>query len=219
MNTCFPINQEDLAYLSSRDSAIAEAIALIPPILRPGLPNSFYGLLHAISGQQISGKAHQSIWARICTNFSLSDPAQIAASEDLLRTCGLSQRKTSYICNIARLFAQGDLKEEELRKLPESDLRSRLLALPGVGPWTVDMLLIFAFQRKNILSEGDAGIQRGLRMLYGLKQISHEDFEKYHLLYSPVASIASLYLWEIASGRYTHWKDPLAEERKPRKQK
>lgn len=214
MSVYFPVLQEHLDYFISRDKHLAEAIALIGPIRRIVRPGAFQGLIHTICGQQISAKAHQSIWQRICERFSMDNAQMIAsASVDDLRACGLSGRKAMYIRNIAQLFAQGALSDRKLKNMPDDELRAQLLALPGVGSWTVDMLLIFTFLRRNILSRGDLGIQKGLRMLYGLEQLNQDLFDQYHDRFSPLASIASFYLWEIASGKYPQWSDPRTKKK------
>lgn len=204
----FPVQPEELTLLASKDKKLAHAIDLIGPIERQCHPGLLYGLMHAITGQQIGGKAHQSIWNRFRENFSPERPEEIASSSlESIRACGLSMRKAEYIRHLARLFSDGSLKDHLLSAMSDTDLRNTLIALPGIGPWTVDMLLIFTFQRKNIISFGDLGIQRGLRMLYGHKAITQQLFERYQKRYSPLASVASFYLWEIASGKYPHWRD------------
>ena len=50
------------------------------------------------------------------------------------------------------------------------------------------------------MSWGDLAIQRGLRMLYRHRKIDRKLFQKYKRRYSPYASVASLYLWEISGG-------------------
>ncbi|NLY31532.1 MAG: DNA-3-methyladenine glycosylase 2 family protein, partial [Firmicutes bacterium] len=71
-------------------------------------------------------------------------------------------------------------------------------ALPGVGVWTAEMLLIFSLNRPNILSYNDLAIRRGITNLYGLKELTRDQFEKYRARYSPYCSVASLYLWELS---------------------
>ena len=68
-----------------------------------------------------------------------------------------------------------------------------------MGEWTVEMLLIHSLERPNILSYKDLGIRRGIMKLYGLSQLSKEEFEVYRKRYSPYGTTASIYLWEIAS--------------------
>lgn len=206
MSGIFPISAEELSFLAKRDKRLAKTIEIVGPIKREVRTGAFQGLIHAICGQQISGKAHESIWKRFCARFDPDDAALIAkAPITALRECGLSERKAQYIGNIARLFHGGTLGEESLRGMGDNELRSHLVALPGVGPWTVDMLLIFTFLRKNILSCGDLGIQKGLQMLYRHKSLTPALFDRYHKRFSPLASIASFYLWEVASGKYPFW--------------
>lgn len=215
MSGIFPISADELACLAARDGRLGRAIELIGPIARQTHSGAFRGLAHAICGQQISAKAHKSVWTRFCAAFPPEDPAAAASAalEDI-KKCGLSLRKAGYIQNIAALFARKELSDEELKSLDEDALRERLTLLPGVGKWTADMLLIFTFQRKNILCYEDLAIRKGLRALYGGQEITPSFFERCRRLYSPLGSAASMYLWEIAGGAFPHWKDPAAEAKK-----
>ena len=61
------------------------------------------------------------------------------------------------------------------------------------------MLLIHSFQRPDILSYKDLGIQRGIKRLYNLKELAKKEFDMYRQRYSPCGTVASIYIWEIAS--------------------
>jgi DNA-3-methyladenine glycosylase II len=74
-------------------------------------------------------------------------------------------------------------------------------ALPGIGVWSAEMLLIFSMNRMNVLSWDDLAIRRGIMNLYHHQTLSKEQFEKYRKRYSPYCSVASLYLWEISSSQ------------------
>ncbi|MCF0247943.1 MAG: hypothetical protein HUJ86_04980, partial [Synergistes sp.] len=78
--------------------------------------------------------------------------------------------------------------------------------------WTAEMLLIFSLGRRDVLSFGDLGIQRGLRMLYRHKEITPAIFDRYRKRYSPCGTLASLYLWEISGGALPGLTDPAAEK-------
>jgi DNA-3-methyladenine glycosylase II len=71
-------------------------------------------------------------------------------------------------------------------------------SLRGIGVWTAEMMLIFSLQRRDVVSWGDLAIRRGMMRLYGLEELSREDFLRYRRRYSPYGSVASLYLWELA---------------------
>lgn len=72
-----------------------------------------------------------------------------------------------------------------------------LCRLDGVGKWTVEMLLIFSLERRDILSYDDMGIRRGLCKLHSLESLTEDEFKNYKELYSPYGTIASLYLWNV----------------------
>jgi 3-methyladenine DNA glycosylase/8-oxoguanine DNA glycosylase len=61
------------------------------------------------------------------------------------------------------------------------------------------MILIFSMQRPDVVSWGDLGIRRGMMALYGLKELTRDQFEEYRKRYAPYGSVASLYLWVIAN--------------------
>lgn len=187
--------------LSAADPALGAAIARIGPVSREGFAELFPALLNSIAGQQISGKALQTVWARLCAAMGEITPAKLRATgEEELRACGLSGRKTGYLRAAAEAFASGELDEATLRALPDEDFIAALTALPGVGRWTAEMLLIFCLQRPDVLSWGDYGIRKGLCLLHGLPAISRAQFAAYRARYSPHGTAASLYLWEIANG-------------------
>ena len=64
------------------------------------------------------------------------------------------------------------------------------------------MILLFCMQRRDIFSFNDLALQRGLKMLYKLTTLDKNRFESYRKKFSPHCSLASLYLWEISSGKY-----------------
>ena len=70
-----------------------------------------------------------------------------------------------------------------------------LTALPGVGVWTAEMLLIFALGRPDVVSWGDQAIRRGLMRLYGLETLNRVQFAEYRERYRPYGTVASFYLW------------------------
>lgn len=94
----------------------------------------------------------------------------------------------------------GSLDLEALQTMSDQEVCNRLSQIKGVGVWTAEMLMIFSMQRKDIISSGDMAIIRGLRMLYHHRKIMPQLFAKYKRRYSPYASIASLYLWQVSHG-------------------
>lgn len=202
----FKFGEEELAWLKKRDKKLGVWIDKIEKPKRLIQNDFFTGLVWTIAGQQISSKALQSIFARIKAVIFPLTPAKVLKNPASLRQCGLSHRKTEYICNIANLLQQNTIKQDELYNLSDNELIEYLSKLRGLGRWSAEMMLIFTFQRKNILSLGDAGIKKGINILYGDKEclntepsMSQDFFQKLKAIYDPFATIASFYLWEIAA--------------------
>ena len=195
-------------HLKKRDKALGRAIDKIGPIKRKVNPDLFSALINSIVGQQISTKAQATIWQRMQDKLTIITPESIlSCTEPELQSCGMSYRKTSYIRNVAKTVADGILDINGLREESDAEVCRELAKLDGIGIWTAEMLMLFSMQRPDILSYGDLGILRGMRMLYRHKEITRERFEKYRKRYSPYGSVASLYLWAIAGGAMEKLED------------
>ena len=107
-------------------------------------------------------------------------------------------RKAKYIKGIGEAAFRGDLDLLELREMPDEGVIEKLSSLPGIGVWTAEMLLIFSLCRPDVVSWGDLAIQRGMMKLYGLKDLSKKQFDRFRKRYSPCGSVASLYLWALS---------------------
>lgn len=187
-------------YLISRDSVLGKAIRRIGHIERAVIPELFAALINSIAGQQISGKALATVWARLCERLREITPETVlAAGEEGLRACGLSGRKAGYMLAAAHAVQDGTLPIHSLVDKSDEEIIKILTALPGVGRWTAEMLLIFSLERPDVLAFDDFGIRKGLCRLYGLEELTRAQFEQYRARYSPYATVAGLYLWEIAA--------------------
>lgn len=208
----------ETAHLAARDAALGRLMDAVGPIRRERIPEPFMALVHAIAGQQISAAAHATVWRRIVAAFPLFTPDRLAAAvPEALRACGLSARKAGHVREIARRAACGELEFASLSALEDAALCARLCELPGVGPWTAEMVMIFCLERKNVLSLGDFGIRKGLRMLYHKRELTPAFLARCKKRYAPCASVASLYLWALAGGACgADYVDPTRAEGKRR---
>ena len=209
----FEYGETEIAWLKSRDKTLAAAIDEIGHINRPVKPDLFEALIDSIVGQQISAKAHATVWGRIREKVELFTPENIVAVPiDELQKCGISKRKAEYIKEAASVVASGELDLNALHDMAEDEVCKRLSQIKGIGVWTAEMLMTFSMQRPNVMSIDDLAILRGLRMLYRHKKITLALFAKYKRRYSPYATVASLYLWAIASGACPTLYDPAQKK-------
>ncbi|MDR2016443.1 MAG: DNA-3-methyladenine glycosylase 2 family protein [Burkholderiales bacterium] len=197
----FKYGEKETAYLKSKDAALSKAIDEIGYVRREIIPDMFMALIYSIIGQQISTKAHKTVWARFQTMFEPVTPEHISSiPAEELQTCGTSIKKALYIKEITSQILDGSLDLAQLQTMSDDDVCKRLSQIKGVGTWTAEMLMIFSMQRMDIMSWSDMAIIRGLRMLHRHRKITPELFAKYKKRYSPYATVASLYLWKISLG-------------------
>jgi DNA-3-methyladenine glycosylase II len=204
----FSYGEKEIARLKARDAALGEAIDKIGHIHRTVDDDLFSSVIHHIISQQISSAAQKTIWERVTTKYGKITAAVIAGSSvEEIQALGMSFRKAEYIKDFADKVNRGEVSVEALKHKPDNEVIEALSKLKGIGRWTAEMLLIFCLQRPDVLSYDDLAIQRGLRMLYHHKTIDKKKFEKYRRRYSPYCTVASLYLWSIASGAIEGMKD------------
>ena len=211
----FEYGQDAVDYLRSRDKRMAEVIDRIGHVNRRVIPDLFAALVHSIVGQQISTKAHETIWQKLLAMLGEVTPEKIdALTDNELQSVGLSFRKVEYIKTIARQVLTGDFDIAALHDMTDDEVCARLSQLKGIGVWSAEMLMLFSMQRPNILSFGDLAIVRGLRMIHHHRKIDRKLFEKYRRRYSPYCSVASLYIWAVAGGAIPEMKDLAPKQKK-----
>lgn len=208
MENFFQYGETEIAYLKQADKRLAEVIDRIGKVERRVIPDLFAALVHSIVGQQISTKAHETIWGRIENALGKVTPEAIdRLSMEELQGFGITFKKAAYIRNATRKVMDGTFDIQALYTMDDNEVCTRLSELDGIGVWSAEMLMLFSMQRPNILSFGDLAIQRGLRMVYHHRKITRELFEKYRRRFSPYNSVASLYLWAVAGGAIEEMKD------------
>lgn len=171
--------------------------------MTPWQNEPFTALIGAIISQQLSVKAADTIEKRVLKLAGRGDrfiaSRLLAASDEELRACGLSGAKTRYIKGIAEAAQSGRLDLKRLRELPDDELIETLTQLNGIGVWTAEMLMIFAFGHPDVMSLGDLGLRKGIEVAY---ELDHRPSNKVMLgtaeVWRPYRSVASWYLWRAA---------------------
>ncbi|KAM0198248.1 hypothetical protein ACHAPA_009110 [Fusarium lateritium] len=176
----------------------------------------FENLSSGIISQQVSGAAAKSIKAKFLTLFEeqpgvrFPHPSQVAAkSIEELRTAGLSQRKAEYIKGLAEKFASGELSAQMLHDASDEEVMEKLIAVRGLGKWSVEMFACFGLKRMDVFSLGDLGVQRGMAAFVGrdiaklkskggkFKYMSEQDMTELSNKFSPYRSLFMWYMWRV----------------------
>jgi DNA-3-methyladenine glycosylase II len=204
--------------LERADPRLAELMARVGPCrlaMRPLSP--FHILLRSIVYQQLAGKAAAAIFGRVCAAFSsarLPRPGDVvAAPMEVLRGAGLSQGKALAVKDLAEKTLAGLVPQRSrLARLDDEAIVERLVAVRGVGRWTVEMLLIFGLGRPDVLPLDDYGVRKGFQSTFGKRSLpTPRQLARHGERWRPYRSVASWYLWRAAEAA-----GPLRQSR-PRK--
>ena len=140
-----------------------------PPLRRR--PAGFEGLARIIVGQQLSTASANAIWSRLTsTVHPFSAEAFLAASDGTLRRAGLSAPKTRTLRNVARAVAEGELEIESLTGYSDEAIHEQLTRVPGIGPWTADIFIMFCLGRRDAFAAGDLALQVATQGAFGLER-------------------------------------------------
>lgn len=188
-----------LKHLKAADAVMGRLIEQIGPYRIEYSPPNFHTLAKAIVLQQLSGKAAARIFARLveaCGDGELRPAALLELSVARLRSLGLSRQKISYLRELAQRTLAGEIRWRTLARLPDEEVGRRLTQVKGIGLWTVQMFLIFALRRLDVLPSGDLGIRAAVRRAYGFPQMpGPAEIERLGEAWRPYRSVASWYLW------------------------
>jgi len=194
-----------IQHLRTRDPRLAEWIERLGPVKLAARrsPDPFLALLETVAHQQLAGAAAKAIWTRVLRLFpegGLDPKALLSLSDDQLRSAGLSKAKAAAMREIAARTLAGEVPNaENIRRLTEREIIAQLTRIRGIGPWTVDMLLIFTLRRPDILPVGDYGVRKGFQVLTRKRALpTPAQLLKGAELWRPYRTTASLYLWRIA---------------------
>ena len=161
-------------------------------------PDGFKCLVKYIIGQQISDKARETIWQRLCELCPNFDPLLIQhLNDDLLRSIGLSYRKVEYIKSLADAIVNKNIIFSKMKELSNEEIINNLVNVKGIGKWTAEMYLIFSLGRENVLSKDDGTIKRVIQWMYHLDALpSPKELENYFDQWKDKETIVSAFFWK-----------------------
>ena len=196
--------QQASNFLSHLDADWAILIAAVGPCTFEFKPKRepYEALIRAVAYQQLHGKAGDAIIKRFLAIYAdvFPTPTQLFATEfDLLRACGFSGRKIETIKAIANASLTGLVPSRaDADLMADEVLIEHLITLKGIGRWTVEMLLIFTFERMDILPVDDFGVVEGYKRLKKLNTApTRKEMTAIANAWSPYRTIASWYLWRV----------------------
>lgn len=205
---------EAIAHLKKNDPKLGALIDRAGPftLQLDRSPSPFESLLEAILYQQLHGKAAAAIHGRL-RDFFGGDPTPkqlLDVPDERLRGVGVSRNKILAMRDLAAKVLDGTVPSHAaITKMPDADIVERLTEVRGIGPWTVEMLLIFRLGRPDVLPVTDYGVRKGFLLTFmkvpKTRAIEAADLPKPDVLFrrgrkwAPFRSVASWYLWRACA--------------------
>ncbi len=186
------------AHLRKVEPRLAPIMDAVGPCSLAVEPNLFRALVSAVVSQLISTAAARTINERLEVALKRKiTPAQLLAlSDDELRGAGISGSKAKSLRGLAELFQGTRGLNAKLLGASDDAIREILLPLHGVGPWTIDMFLIFAMGRPDVWPLGDLGVRAAVKDLFRMKELPDaKRMTAIALPWQPFRTFAAWYLW------------------------
>jgi DNA-3-methyladenine glycosylase II len=200
---------DPVAFLSNLDDDWARLVDLVGPCRHDpkAAREPYEALVRAIAYQQLTAKAGDAIIGRLKALFEerqFPHPGDLVAADfDMMRTCGFSANKIATIKAIAAGALTGVVPTREVAAtMDDETLINQMVAIKGVGRWTVEMLLMYSLERMDVLPADDFGVREGYRSLKALpKQPKPGELRRISEAWAPHRTVASWYLWRIPRER------------------
>lgn len=199
---------EAIDYLGRKDKVLGRLIRRVGPCtLKPRKRSPFQALVQSVAYQQLNGTAAETIFGRV---KALYPDRRFPTPEDLLETpderlrgAGLSRAKTAAVKDIAAKTLAGIVPDAcAIARWSDAEIVERLTVVRGVGPWTVEMLLIFTLGRPDVLPATDYGVRQGFALAYGRKELPHpRELLELGERWRPYRTTAAWYLWRALDTR------------------
>ena len=200
---------DSVVFLTKLDEDWARLIARVGPCRHDpkAAREPYEALVRAIAYQQLTAKAGDAIIGRLKALFdgqAFPSPEDLIAAEfDALRACGFSASKIATIKAIAEGATTGVIPARDIAiQMDDEDIIARMIAIKGVGRWTVEMLLMYSLERMDILPADDFGVREGYRALKSLdEQPKPRALREISKAWAPHRTVASWYLWRMPRER------------------
>ena len=185
-------------------SAVVEASPLCPIGNSQSQRTHFESLVESVISQQLAVRAADTIHGRlVALAGGKITPARISKlAHEELRSAGLSGAKAKTILGLSEAALSGQVNINKLHLIDDDSVSEQLNSLWGIGPWTVDMFMMFQLGRLDIWPTGDLGVRRGWEKIHRLKeQIEPKALHIRGEKFRPHRSIVAWYCWRAVENK------------------
>ncbi len=188
---------EAKAQLSKKDKVLKKIIAGYEGEMLTKKGDAFYTLARAITGQQISVKAADTVWRRFEVAVKKVTPKNVLAANDAdLRGAGLSSQKVEYMRSLATYFTEHKKITSQWQEMGDEELLKSITSIKGIGVWTAEMFMIFHLGRPDVFPIKDIGVQKAMfRHYHNSDKVPLAELVARAEGWRPYRSVATWYLW------------------------
>lgn len=185
---------EALKVLIQKDEVLKRIISEFGLPIIQKREEGFASMCHIILEQQVSIASAKAAYEKLVNLVGEVDPFTIHnATDEDLRSCGISRQKTIYLKDVAQRVIRKELSFSSLPMKTEQQIRNELIQIKGVGNWSIDVYLMFCMQSQDIIPLGDIAIKNTLMELYNCQ--SEEEMLAISSNWKPFRTLASFIIW------------------------
>ncbi|PJZ71335.1 DNA-3-methyladenine glycosylase [Leptospira perolatii] len=197
-------------WLGKKDPVLKKLIQKVGPCTLKPIGSPYHVLVKSVVGQQLSTKAAASMQKKLIDRFGSRNkfptPENLVnLSHEELRSAGMSNAKAQTLHRIGIAYSEKTITDSKLRKLDDENVIEELCKIKGIGPWTAEMVLMFALDRWDHFSLNDLVLRKAVEIHYGIDRNSKKEIINHANLYSPYKTIFSWYLWASISNGDEEW--------------
>lgn len=198
---------EALVALDPRLANVVEASGPVP--LRLNEPD-FSGLASIVVSQMVSRASAEAIWRRITAAGPVTAEGYRALDPAVIATFGLSRAKAATLLHLSTAISEGHFDLASVCALETGEAIRKMTALPGIGPWTAEVYLMFCGGHADIFPTGDVALQAAVGHALSLEtRPSAKNLGVMAEIWAPWRSVAARLFWAYYAAKMRRDVTPL----------
>jgi len=188
---------DGLAALRAQDPRLEPVISAAGEVPLRRLEPGFASLCSIVISQQVSRASADAIFTRLCRLIDpLSADAVLALGAERLVEAGLSRPKQRTLLALAAGITDGRLELDRLCEEPAEAAMTELVGVPGIGPWTAEIYLLFCAGHPDIFPSRDLALQVAVGEAFGLAgRPDHRETARIAQSWTPWRGVAARLFW------------------------
>lgn len=186
--------KNSIPYLLKKDKVFQQILNLYGEPTISTRPQGFESLCKLIIEQQVSLASAKACYLKMESFLGKVTPQNIInATEEELRNNSVSKQKAVYLKELSKAIINKELDLETLSQKPEEEIKSKLIAIKGIGNWTAEVYIMFCLQKEDVFPIGDIALQNTLKELFPVT--TKEEMITLSENWKPNRSLATYFFW------------------------